>query len=301
MLSYVTGDLFKAPAQTLVNTVNTRGVMGKGIALTFRKLYPDMFTEYQRLCEERQIAIGSLYLYRTPNKLILNFPTKSDWRQPSKLSYIEAGLAKFIEIYDSAGIHSIAFPPLGCGNGELDFDDVRPLMERYLQDLPIRVFIYGPLKSQGTPEHRDIAAMKAWLSREPTSLPFAEVWDELVMLFRKPRSVRTSRSAISAQIDSENATIRVRAGEKTILFQKAEVQSLWRDLRERLIVPVQGAIGRKRDVSYLVPVLTELPYVRAIDIADDYASLEFGPSVALQLSPPFPAGEKHTQLELAST
>src|SRR5688572_9683963 len=83
MISYISGNLFESPAQTLVNTVNTVGVMGKGIALQFRELYPRMFEEYQRLCESGQFKIGSLFLWRTSNKLILNFPTKSSWRRPS--------------------------------------------------------------------------------------------------------------------------------------------------------------------------------------------------------------------------
>jgi len=134
MLTYVTGDLFESPAQTLVNTVNTVGVMGKGIALRFKQIYPEMFAKYQELCESGQFTIGQLYLWRTPNKWVLNFPTKEHWRRPSKLQYIEAGLEKFVEGYQDAGISSIAFPPLGCGNGELDFDEVRPLASLIVAD-----------------------------------------------------------------------------------------------------------------------------------------------------------------------
>ena len=80
MLSYVSGDLFQSPAQTLVSTVNTVGVMGKGVALGFKRIYPEMFDVYQRLCETGELQIGRLFLYRTPNKFILNFPTKTTWR-----------------------------------------------------------------------------------------------------------------------------------------------------------------------------------------------------------------------------
>src|SRR4051794_35789340 len=102
MLSYVSGNLFEAPVQTLVNTVNTVGVMGKGIALTFRQIYPEMFQEYRDLCERGKIDIGALYLYRDPivNTQVLNFPTKKHWRNPSKLEYIEAGLNCFTRIYE---------------------------------------------------------------------------------------------------------------------------------------------------------------------------------------------------------
>ncbi|MFH1086302.1 MAG: macro domain-containing protein, partial [Chloroflexota bacterium] len=117
MILYVTGSLFQSPAQVLVNTVNTVGVMGKGVALEFKRLYPDMFAEYRRLCETGQLAVGKLWLYRSPNKWILNFPTKEHWRNPSRVEYVETGLDAFRRNYSRMGIRSIAFPPLGCGNG----------------------------------------------------------------------------------------------------------------------------------------------------------------------------------------
>src|SRR5438094_656515 len=116
MISYVTGDLFSSPAKVLVNTVNIVGVMGKGIALRFKQTYPEMFKEYQVLCEAGQLQIGSLWVFRTPHKWILNFPTKMHWRKPSAPEYVEAGLRKFVATYAAQGITSIAFPRLGCGN-----------------------------------------------------------------------------------------------------------------------------------------------------------------------------------------
>src|SRR6266480_4059013 len=99
MLTFVRGNLFESPAKVLVNTVNTIGVMGKGIALTFKQIYPEMFKQYQVLCESRRFDIGNLWLYKTENKWILNFPTKRNWRNPSKLEYIDAGLQKFAATY----------------------------------------------------------------------------------------------------------------------------------------------------------------------------------------------------------
>ena len=122
MIVYVSGNIFESPAQVIVNTVNTVGVMGKGIAKEFKRIYPDMFDKYRELCENQELNIGQLWLYKTSNKLILNFPTKKHWRSPSRTEYIEEGLKKFQEIYTKWGIHSIAFPPLGCGNGELNFE-----------------------------------------------------------------------------------------------------------------------------------------------------------------------------------
>ena len=145
MILYVKGNLLQSPAQVLVNTVNTVGVMGRGIALEFKRLFPEMYRQYRELCERGQFGIGMLWLYKSPNKWVLNFPTKKHWRNPSRVEYVEAGLRKFVNSYADLGVHSIAFPALGCGNGQLDFEtQVKPLMEKYLRQLPIEVFIYAP-------------------------------------------------------------------------------------------------------------------------------------------------------------
>ena len=144
MITYVVGDLFTSPAKVLVNTVNTVGVMGKGIAKDFKRIYPEMFEEYQDLCKQKMFNVGQLWLYKTPHKWILNFPTKEHWRGKSKIEYIEAGLQKFVNTYDSKGMLEVSFPMLGCGNGELDWEkEVQPLMEKYLQPLPIHVYIHA--------------------------------------------------------------------------------------------------------------------------------------------------------------
>lgn len=181
MITYVDFSIFDSPAKTLVNTVNTVGVMGKGIAKEFKAAYPEMFAEYQRLCEDGTLGIGNLWLYKRPHKWTLNFPTKRHWRSPSKPEYVEAGLRKFAGIYRQARITSISFPQLGCGNGDLDWEtQVKPLMREYLGDLPIEIFIHpnhpGPL---GELEHRSRKATRAWLRSRPRSLAFTEVWDDL--------------------------------------------------------------------------------------------------------------------------
>lgn len=142
MITYIVGDIFQSHAQVLVNPVNTVGVMGKGIAKEFKRRYPAMFRQYVADCEQG-FAVGQLRLFKTPDKWILNFPTKQHWRNPSKLEYIEAGLKTFVEMYPVEGINSIAFPLLGCGAGELKWEtSVKPLMERYLNDLPLDVSVY---------------------------------------------------------------------------------------------------------------------------------------------------------------
>ena len=142
MIEYIEGDIFSSPAQVIVNTINTVGVMGKGLALAFKQRYPKMFTCYRTACGKRQLKAGKLMLWYAPDHWILLFPTKEHWRNPSKLEYIESGLIKFVNTYADKNITSIAFPRLGCGNGELNWDDVRPMMERYLKPLPIDIYIY---------------------------------------------------------------------------------------------------------------------------------------------------------------
>lgn len=125
MITYLKGDIFSSPAQVLVNAVNTVGVMGKGVALEFKKRYPEMFKSYERVCDEKQLEIGKLMLWRGAEKWGLMFPIKKHWRNPSRMEYIEAGLKIFADIYIEKGITSIAFPRLGCGNGGLDWKEVR--------------------------------------------------------------------------------------------------------------------------------------------------------------------------------
>lgn len=139
------GNIFESKATTLVNTVNCVGVMGKGIALEFKKKYPDMFSEYVELCNKGLVKPGIPYYYHDLfGTSIINFPTKDHWRSPSKLSYIISGLNWFRDNYKSLGIESIAFPPLGCGNGGLPWSVVGPLMYSKLNDLPINIEIFAP-------------------------------------------------------------------------------------------------------------------------------------------------------------
>ena len=142
MLSYREDSIFDSPAQTLVNTVNCVGVMGKGLALAFKQRFPAMYVAYRQRCQDGLLAVGKLQLWRGPAQWVLNFPTKDHWANPSRLEYLTAGLRKFVAVYAAKRITSIAFPPLGCTNGGLDWEQVRPLMESYLQSLPIPVYIH---------------------------------------------------------------------------------------------------------------------------------------------------------------
>jgi O-acetyl-ADP-ribose deacetylase (regulator of RNase III) len=141
-IQYQKGDIFDSKAQVIVNTVNCEGVMGKGLALAFKERYPAMFAVYQQDCKAGKLRIGRPTLYKASTPWILNFPTKDHWRPPSKLEYLEKGLEYLVAYYQKAGIQSIAFPKLGAQNGKLSWDDVGPLMAKYLSQLNIDVYIY---------------------------------------------------------------------------------------------------------------------------------------------------------------
>lgn len=185
MIQYINGNLFTSNAKVIVNTVNTVGVMGKGIAADFKKYYPDMFVEYKRRCLNNELMIGDLFLYKTSNKWILNFPTKKHWRSPSKVEYIEIGLKKLVEKASRLQITDIAMPKLGCGNGGLDWEnEVKPIVEKYLEKSPINVSIYE-FDKDITPEHLKPKEIEDWLLSNPENLTFKLFYEDLLDLYSK--------------------------------------------------------------------------------------------------------------------
>jgi len=145
VVSVRVGDLFQTNAHTLVNTVNCVGVMGKGVALEFKKRFPQMFDDYQRRCERREVRLGEPYLFRPLlPPWVLNFPTKDHWRSVSTLNDIVRGLEHLERHCKEWGIQSIAVPPLGCGHGQLEWRVVGPTLYRHLSRLDIPVELFAP-------------------------------------------------------------------------------------------------------------------------------------------------------------
>ena len=287
MILYVQGNLFQSPAQVLVNTVNTVGVMGKGIALEFKRLFPEMYRRYRDLCERGQLDIGMLWLYKTPNKWVLNFPTKRHWRHPSRVDYVQAGLKKFVESYPDLGIHSIAFPPLGCGNGQLDFESqVKPLMEAHLRNLPIEVFIYPDRETEFI-EHLRPKQMKKWLRSEPTNLPFAEVWEDLIRLLRERSTFTTVARGrpFTAQISSNLEGIQIFAASQRYYIPYDTLMAFWQQLRTHGFSMRHTAPSIDRQISYLIPVFDQLDYVTPVHVADSYDNLPSAGVIGLQVLP----------------
>ena len=148
MVEYVSGNILEADVQAVVNTVNTVGVMGKGIALQFKKAYPSMFAAYEKACEGELVKIGKMHVYDRGSLLnpryIINFPTKKHWKGKSKLADIRLGLEDLNKQIVKLGIESIAIPPLGCGHGGLNWSEVRPLIEDAFATLNVRTIVYPP-------------------------------------------------------------------------------------------------------------------------------------------------------------
>lgn len=287
MILYVKGSLLQSPAQVLVNTVNTVGVMGKGIALEFKRLFPEMYHQYRELCEHGQFQIGTLWLYKSNNKWVLNFPTKKHWRNPSRVEYIDAGLQKLVNSYADLGIYSIAFPALGCGNGQLDFErQVKPLMEKYLRQLPIEVFIYPGHKNTFV-EHLNPEEMKKWLRSEPTSLPFAEVWDDLTQLLDQKGHFETiaRRTSFTARISQSPSGIEIIAAGRRYIIQYEMLVAFWQQLRTHGFSMRHIAPGLDRQMSYLLPIFAALDYVTPVHVADTYDGLQESVVTGLQILP----------------
>ncbi|WP_318617084.1 macro domain-containing protein [Sporosarcina sp. YIM B06819] len=148
MIVLLTGNLLEDQSEAYVNTVNTVGVMGKGIALQFKQAFPDVFKTYAKDCKQGLVEVGSMHVVAvdglTNPKYVINFPTKKHWRDPSQIDYIESGLMDLVKVVKELGIQSIAIPPLGCGNGGLEWSVVLPKIEQAFKNEQVKVHLYAP-------------------------------------------------------------------------------------------------------------------------------------------------------------
>jgi len=261
MLAYLQTDLFDSPAQTLVNAVNTVGVMGKGIALSFKQKYPEMYQEYKRICDRQALRIGMLLLWRGPERWVLNFPTKTTWRMPSTLAYIKAGLERFVASYEDLGITSISFPRLGCGNGNLDWDEVKPVMEACLKELPIQVYIHDRhVAPDFVPEH---------LEKVPPAVDFEHfIADIRTLTAAREAAFETLAhgARFSAAILDNGDLVIGEAGEREKIPHE-ELQTAWSALQVGLLTADQlsGEISQRHN-DYLLGILARLPYVQTTKV-----------------------------------
>jgi len=161
MISYQQGNLLEADVEAVVNTVNTVGVMGKGIALMFKERYPEIFKTYAAACKSGGVRTGRMLVTPT-NELsgpqwVIHFPTKEHWRRPSQMEWIERGLVDLARVIHEKEIRSVALPPLGCGNGGLEWSEVRQRIESVLGPLEgVGIFAFEP-----TPKYQIVAKSKS--------------------------------------------------------------------------------------------------------------------------------------------
>jgi O-acetyl-ADP-ribose deacetylase (regulator of RNase III) len=166
-VSFKSGDMFAERVDALVNTVNCVGVMGKGVALEFKQRWPENFKVYKAACDAKTLVPGRILIYENRGlfgsegpRFLVNFPTKSHWRSPSKISYIEDGLDSLVEKIRLFKIKSIALPPLGCGNGGLDWSDVKPIIAEKLSSLSdVDIIVFSPWENVDEPEFAARAAL----------------------------------------------------------------------------------------------------------------------------------------------
>lgn len=149
MIHFTQGNLLEAPAEALINTVNEVGVMGKGLALMFREAFPENMRAYAAACQAGEVRVGRMFVTRNNTlvgpRWIINFPTKKHWRNPSKLEWVQEGLTDLVRVIRENQIRSIAVPPLGCGNGGLDWSRVRIEIEAALSKLDdVEVIVFEP-------------------------------------------------------------------------------------------------------------------------------------------------------------
>ena len=162
MMRFTTGNLLEAKVAALVNTVNTVGVMGKGLALMFKERFPENYTAYVKACRTREVQTGQMFVFPVEEKSglqwIVNFPTKQHWRLPTEIAWVRDGLVALRDTIQDKQISSIALPPLGCGNGGLQWSVVRPLVEEVLSGLrAVEILVYEP-----TTQYQDVTKPKPW-------------------------------------------------------------------------------------------------------------------------------------------
>jgi len=175
MMRFTQGNLLDAKVEAVVNTVNTVGVMGKGIALMFKERFAENYEAYVEACKAGEVQVGHMFV--TPGaelsgpRWIVNFPTKKHWRQPTKIEWVHDGLVDLKAVIREKNIRSIALPPLGCGNGGLDWADVRPMIEDALGDLPdVEVIVYEP-----TAKYQNVAKRQGVEKLTPARALIAEM------------------------------------------------------------------------------------------------------------------------------
>jgi len=214
MIQNATGNLLEAEAEALVNTVNCVGFMGKGIALQFKQAWPENFEAYAKACKGGEVRPGRMFIWETGRminpKFIINFPTKRDWRGKSRIEDIKSGLRALIVDVRRLGIRTIAVPPLGCGNGGLDWRAVRPLIEAAFTEVPsVEVFLYSP---DGAPEPRAMPVNTKRPDMTPARALFIKLMNQYGALNYRRTLLEIQKLGYFLQESGEPLRLRFEAG-----------------------------------------------------------------------------------------
>lgn len=267
MLIYRRTSLLESPAQTLVNTVNCVGVMGKGLAHAFKEREPAMFTAYKRICDQHLLEPGKLWLWRGQAGWVLNFPTKVHWRNPSKIDWIEQGLQKFVSAYADQGITEVSFPRLGCGNGNLHWDNVRPVMELYLSQVSIPVYIHDHTVDVGLPEHLEsvAAALRAGDQPDQSFGSFAATIKKALMLSHGDWTTLRNCDRFHAAMRDDNS-LAIETSTATLTLEEDDLRGVWLELQNGLVTERQAGWSVRGVGQPLLSILSALPNVRPVEI-----------------------------------
>jgi hypothetical protein len=240
--------------------------MGKGIAAEFRRLYPDMYDNYRNICAQKLLEPGKLWLWKAPDRWVLNFPTKRHWRNPSKLEWIEAGLQKFVAEYERRGITEISFPRLGCGNGGLDWEVVRPMMDAYLSELPITTYVHDYEVQIGMPEHLE-ASRKPNTARIDRSFnDFVDALHDAIKRHNGRFGMLHSRKDFSVRFVPENQ-LRFESDNGIAEIDVDDLRSIWIKLLKGVITERVAEWGRPEVTGeHILSILSALHDVRRVEI-----------------------------------
>lgn len=242
-----------------------------------------MFAAYKRICDQRQLEPGKLWLWRGAQNWVLNFPTKLHWRNPSRIEWIEAGLQKFISAYESQNITEVSFPKLGCGNGNLDWEEVRPVMEHYLSGLPIKVYIHDYTKDIGLPEHLESIAnaVRRAGQCEPSFEGFLQSIRQVVELGGEQLVELASHTPFRAAMAGPD-TLAIESDDVHWQFEEEALRGVWLELQSGVVTKERAAWTSCDAGPQMVTLLSLVPGVRPIEIQRPGAS---DPELAIERVP----------------
>ena len=283
MLMYRRTSILESPAQTLVNTVNCVGVMGKGLAHAFKEREPEMFKAYKRICDQDALAPGKLWLWRGSCNWVLNFPTKVHWKNASRIEWIEQGLAKFVAAFSSQGITEISFPRLGCGNGNLEWDEVRPVMEKHLSKISIPIYIHDHTVDVGLPEHLEAVAneLRKRSDADWSFSSFVSCIGDALTFTGGQFSTLGNDEAFSASLDSDHV-LSIETSESKSVLEEDDLRGVWLELQSGLVTRSKAGWAASGGGEPLLSLLSVLPNVRPVEIQRQGSAL---PEYAVEPTP----------------